>query len=348
MNPTLAIVVRLVSVLGVMLANGVFMIYLLRKVLGHLHIRLGPMHVGWHGALQTINDVVKLLTKEDLTPRAADKALFFLAPMVVFVPSFMAYLALPFSGTLKATSLETGLLFTLAALSVVPIGILLAGWSSGNKWGLLGGMRAAAMQIAYEVPLLLSVLPIVMIAGTANLGEIVTAQAGGWASPLLSWLPRWFITNPLLWPTFIIFAISSLIESNQTPFDMSESESEIVAGFSTEYSAMKFGLLFLSEFSNTFVVSALGVTLFFGGWLLPWVPMGWYDAVPVLAPTVFMLKTYLGIVFMWWIRGTFPRVRIDTLMDLGWKRLIPAALVMIVVTGVVDKLLAPLLAGMVG
>ena len=344
MSPTLAVVVRLVSVLGVMLLNGVFMIYLLRKVLGHLHIRLGPMHVGWHGALQTINDVFKLLTKEDLTPRLADKALYFIAPMIVFVPSLMAYLALPFSETIKATALETGLLFTFAALSVVPLGILLAGWSSGNKWGLLGGMRAAAMQIAYEVPLLLSGLPIVMLAGTMDLGGIVAAQSGQW----LGFVPRWYIMSPLLWPTFLIFVVSSLIEVNQTPFDMSEGESEIVAGFGTDYTAMKFGLLYLSEFSNTFVVSAVGVTLFFGGWLLPWAPAGWYEAVPVLAPTVFMVKTYIGIVLMWWIRGTFPRVRIDQLMDLGWKRLIPAALVMIVLTGVFDKAVAPWLARVVG
>lgn len=344
MSPTLAVVVRLAAVLGLMLANGVVMIYLLRKLLGRLHIRIGPMHVGWHGILQTVNDVVKLLTKEDLTPRAVDRALYFLAPMVVFVPSYLAYLALPFSETLRATRLETGMLFTFAVLSVVPIGILMAGWASANKWALLGGMRAAAMQIAYEVPLLLSALPVVMIAGTLELGAIVQAQAGTWA-----WiLPRWFITHPLLWPTFVIFAIASLIESNQTPFDMSEGESEIVAGFASEYSAMKFGLMFLSEFSNAFVISAMGVTLFFGGWLLPWAPESWYEAVPLLAPAVFIIKTYIGIVLMWWIRGTFPRVRIDQMMSLGWKRLIPAALAMIMLTGVVQKLLAPLFSRVVG
>jgi len=173
----------------------------------------------------------------------------------------------------------------------------------------------------------------VMIAGTMSLGGIVEAQSGTW----LAVIPRWFITNPLLWPTFLIFAIAGLVELNQTPFDLSEGESEIVAGFASEYSAMKFGLMFLAEFSNQFVLSALGVTLFFGGWMLPWAPMSWYEAVPVLAPAVFITKTYIGIFVMMWIRGTFPRVRIDQLMDLGWKRLIPAALFLIVLTGVIHK-----------
>jgi len=337
MSPTLAIIIRLLAIVVLMLLNGMVMIYMLRKVLGHLHLRLGPIHMGWHGILQIPNDVLKLFTKEDVTPRAVDRWLFALAPAVITVPSLLAYLALPFSESLAATRLETGLLFTFAVLSIVPIGLLMAGWSSGNKWSLIGGVRAAAQAIAYEVPLLLSLLPVVMLSGTLSLGELVTAQAGTYSTGWLSWLPQWFITNPILWPAFIIFVIAALVESNQTPFDMSEAESELVAGFATEYSAMKFGLIYVSEFSNQFILSAIGVAVFFGGWLLPWVPMSWYEAVPVLAPAVFIVKTYIGIFVMMWIRGTLPRVRIDSLMDLGWKRLLPVALVLIVVTGIIQR-----------
>jgi len=335
-SPLLVAVLRVLAAVGLMLVNGVVLIYMLRKVLGHLHLRLGPIHVGPKGIFQTTMDVVKLLTKEDITPTGVDKALFFIAPMVVFVPSLMAYAALPFSSSWAITDLDTGLLYTFAIASLIPIGVLMAGWASANKWSLLGGMRAAAMQIAYEVPLLLAALPVVMFAGTMNLGAIVSAQSGTW----LAVVPRWNIMFPAFWPTFLFFVIAGLIELNQTPFDMSEAESELVSGFASEYSAMKFGLLFLSEFSNQFVMSALGVTLFFGGWMLPWVPASWYEAVPILAPAVFIIKTYIGIFVMMWIRGTFPRVRIDQLMSLGWKWLIPANLAWLMVCGLVFKLFA--------
>jgi len=330
MSPALVIVLRILAALGLMLANGVVLIYMLRKVLGHLHVRLGPMHVGPKGILQTTMDVLKLLSKEDVWPSGVDRVLFYIAPMAVFVPSLMAYAAIALSETWKITDLATGLLYTFAVLSLVPIGILMAGWASANKWSLLGGMRAAAQQIAYEVPLLLSVLPVVMIVGSLNLGEIVAAQDGVW----LGFLPRWFVLPQL--PAFVLFAIAGLVELNQTPFDMSEAESELVSGFATEYSAMKFGLLFLSEFSNSFIISALGVTIFFGGWLVPWVPA---ESIPGwLAPAIFVFKVYLGIFVMMWIRGTFPRVRIDQLMQLGWKWLIPASLAWIMLTGLVVKI----------
>lgn len=328
MSPALVVILRVLAAVGLMLANGVVLIYMLRKVLGHLHVRLGPMHMGPKGILQTTMDVLKLLTKEDITPTAVDKVLFFIAPALVFVPALMAYAAIPFSETWKITNLDTGLLYSFAALSIIPIGLLMAGWASANKWSLLGGMRAAGQQIAYEVPLLLSVLPVVMIVGSLNMGTIVAAQDGVW----LGFLPRWFVIPQF--PAFVLFAIAGLVELNQTPFDMSEAESELVAGFASEYSAMKFGLLFLSEFSNSFIMSAIGVTVFFGGWMLPWVPS---EVVQPIAPVIFMLKVYIGIFVMMWIRGTFPRVRIDQLMQLGWKWLIPASLAWIMITGFVVK-----------
>jgi NADH-quinone oxidoreductase subunit H len=323
MNPILVASLRVLAALGLMLLNGVVLIYMLRKVLGHLHVRLGPMNVGWHGILQTVNDVFKLLTKEDPTPSNVDKVLYFMAPAIVFVPSLAAYAALPFSRTWAISNLATGLLFTFAILSLVPLGILMAGWSSANKWSLLGGMRAVGQQIAYEVPLLLSALPIVLMVGSLNLNDIVAAQDRVW----------FFIPQ---FPALLLFFIAALVELNQTPFDMSEAESELVAGFASEYSSMKFGLLFLSEFSNMFVMAALIVTLFFGGWSVPFVPA---EIMAPVAPVVFMLKTYLMIFCFMWIRGTFPRVRVDQLQQLGWKVLLPANLAWLFVTGLAVKVI---------
>jgi len=331
MSAELTSLLRVLAGVGLMLMNGVVMIFMLRRVLGRLHQRLGPIHVGPQGLLQTPMDVIKLLTKEDITPANADKALYFIAPAVVFIPSLMAYAAIPFSQTWRITDLDTGLLYTFSVLTFVSISLFMAGWASASKWSLIGGMRSVAQQVAYEVPLLLSVIPIVMYVGSLNLGDIAEAQAGTW----LGFIPQWFITNPLFWPTFVIFIISVLIKINMTPFDMSEAESELVTGFATEYSSMKFGLFFLSEFSNSFIASAIAVTLFFGGWTLPFVPD---EILAPIAPVVFMLKVYIGIFIMMWIRGTLPRVRIDQLMHLGWKALIPAALAWILICGVVMKL----------
>lgn len=321
MNPILIAILRVLAVVGLMLANGVVLIYMLRKVLGHLHLRLGPTELGPAGMFQTLADVLKLLTKEDITPTNVDKALFLLAPGIVFVPALAAYAAIPFSGTIVAADLDLGLLFTFAVVSLVPLGVVAAGWASSNKWSLLGGMRSVAQQITYEVPLLLSALPPVMIAGSLNMGDIVRMQ-----DPLWFWLP--------CFPAFVMFVISGLIESNQTPFDMSEADSELVAGFATEYSSMKFGLLFLSEFSNTFVFSAVTVTLFLGGWRLPFVSV---DALGGWAALVFVTKVYLLIAVFMWVRGTLPRVRIDQLLALGWKVLLPASLVWVMITGVAIK-----------
>jgi NADH-quinone oxidoreductase subunit H len=330
MNPWLIATLRFLAVLGLMLLNGVVLIYMLRKVLGRLHVRLGPMDNGPWGLLQTPLDVLKLLAKEDPTPSAADKALFWLAPAVVFVPSLMAYIALPFSGTWSVANLPLGLLFIFAVMSVIPLGTLMAGWASNNKWSLIGAMRAVGAQITYEVPMLLAALPVAMMAGSLNLADIVHAQS----SLIFGFLPNWYIWNV---PAFLLFFISGLIESGQTPFDMAEAESELVAGFATEYASMRFGLLFLSEFSNSFIFAALIVTLFLGGWEIPWVPDSMLSAVGLVPPIVFILKTYVVIFFFMVIRGTLPRVRVDQMLALGWKFLLPVSLAWVLVTGLLMK-----------
>jgi len=328
MNPFALAGLRFLAALTLMLMNGVVMIYMLRKVLARLHVRLGPMDNGPQGMFQTVFDVLKLLTKEDITPKAVDKALFFLAPAIVFVPSLMAYMVLPFSRTWVVVDLPYGILFVFAVMAIAPLGILAAGWSSNNKWSLIGAMRAVGSQVTYEVPMLLAALPVVMMAGSMSLSDIVSAQSG----LALGFIPRWYVWNL---PAFVLFFIAGLIESGQTPFDLSEAESELVSGFATEYSSMKFGLLFLSEFSNTFLFSALLVTMFFGGWQVPWVSG---DLVQPIAPVIFMLKTYIGIFFIMAIRGTLPRVRVDQLLALGWKFLLPASLTWVMVTALLVKL----------
>jgi len=338
MNPVLVAVLRALAALGLMLANGVVLIYMLRKVLGHMHVRLGPNRVGPFGLLQTTMDVIKLLTKEDVMASSVDKWLFRLAPLMVFVPAFMAYLALALSPTWRFSNLDGGLLYLFAVLSLVPIGIVIAGWASNSKWSLIGGMRAAGQQIAYEVPLLLSVLGIVLMSGTLNMTDIVRSQQGLW----LGFLPRWYIFPQF--PAFLLFMVAGLAELNQTPFDMSEAESELISGFANEYSGMKFGFMFLAEFSNSFIIAALATTLFFGGWLIPGLER---NALALqLGPIVFMIKTYIGIFVLMWIRGTLPRVRVDQLLALGWKRLIPMSLAWVMLTGVIIKL--PSLFGGVG
>lgn len=330
MNPWLIALLRTLAALGLMLLNGMVLIYMLRKVLGRLHVRLGPMDNGPWGMFQTVFDVLKLLSKEDPTPAAVDKALFWLAPAVVFVPSLMAYIALPFSGTWVIANLPLGLLFIFAVMSIIPLGLLMAGWASNNKWSLIGAMRAVGAQVTYEVPMLMAALPVVMMAGSLNLGDIVQAQS----HLNFGFLPNWYVWNI---PAFILFFISGLIETGQTPFDMAEAESEIVAGFATEYSSMRFGLLFLSEFSNSFIFAALLVTLFFGGWQLPWVPDSALSTIGFLPPIVFIVKTYIVIFFLMVIRGTLPRVRVDQMLALGWKFLLPASLAWLLITGLFIK-----------
>ena len=323
MNTVAPVAIRIGSMLGLLLVNGVVLIYMLRKVLGRLHLRIGPNRVGPFGIFQTTADVVKLLTKEDLMPETADKWLFWIAPFVVFVPSFLAYLPLAFGPNLAVTNLDTGLLFLLAVLSLIPIGVVMAGWASNSKWSLVGGMRAAGQQIAYEVPLLLAVLGPVMMAGSMNLSVIVEAQKN-----------LWFVFPQFI--AFIVYVIAAQADTQQTPFDMSEAESELITGYANEYGGMRFGFLFLAEFSNMFIVSALGVALFFGGWYVPFLSDN--PVALSLAPLVFMVKTYTGIFVMMWARGSLPRIRVDQLLGFAWKVLIPVSLAWVVIWACIQRL----------
>lgn len=326
MNGALGILVRFLAMLVLLLTNGVVLILMLRKVLARLHIRVGPNRVGPWGLLQTANDVLKLLTKEDLRPASSDAWLFNIAPYLVFVPSFMVYIPLVFGPDLAVSHLDVGVLFVFAMLSLVPLGTVMAGWASNSKWSLIGGMRAAGQQIAYEIPLLLSVLGVAMMAGSLDPARIVAAQAGVW----LGFIPRWFVLPQIV--GFAVYVVAALAETQQTPFDMSEAESELITGFSNEYGGMRFGFLYLAEFSNMFTVSAVGTMLFFGGWQLPWL------ATPAwLAPFVFMAKVYGGIFVMMWARGSLPRFRVDQMLAFCWKVLIPVSLTWVVLSAVLVK-----------
>ncbi|HZR97688.1 MAG TPA: NADH-quinone oxidoreductase subunit NuoH [Chloroflexota bacterium] len=278
-----------------------------RKLIARIQDRVGPNRVGPFGIVQSVADAVKLLGKEDLIPKAADRVVFVLAPLAVMVPSLMIYAVLPFNWDATITRLDIGILYVLALATIPTIGIIMAGWASYNKYTLLGGMRAAAQLISYEVPEVLSVIPVVLIAGTLSLWGIAAAQQNAW-----------FILAPVVGPlAFITFFVSGIAEINRSPFDLPEAESEIIAGFHMEYSGMRFALFFLAEYANAFTVSAIAATLFFGGW------QGW-----ILPGYVwFFLKTYVLFLVMVWVRGTLPRLRYDQLMAFAWKVLLPITLI---------------------
>jgi len=318
-------VVAAAIILGFILFAVLYLIYGLRKIMGWIQARIGPNRVGWEGLAQTIADALKLLTKEDIIPKNADKWPFIAAPIISFVPAYMVYLVIPFgkgNGWI-AQDLNIGILYVVAVLAIPIIGIITAGWSSNNKWSLLGAFRAAAQIISYDIPLVLAMVPAVMLAGTMSMQGIVHAQQGAWFGVF----PKWFIVSQGL--GFVIYLIAALAESNMTPFDIMEAESELVAGFNTEYSGMKFAFFFLAEFASMFTVSAIAVTLFFGGWL----PI--HPALSFIPPVIWFLgKTAVFIFVIMWIRSTLPRVRVDQLMSFGWKVLIPLSLLNIVWTGI--------------
>ncbi|MGI8517944.1 MAG: NADH-quinone oxidoreductase subunit NuoH [Acidimicrobiia bacterium] len=340
----LIVVGRVLLVFVLLLLTTVFNVWLERKVVADMQNRVGPDRAGPWGLLQTVADGLKLFFKEQVTPAKAHYGMFALAPLLAIVPAFLMFMVVPFGQPftiagrlvpLQGTELNVGVLFVLAMSSLAVYAVVLAGWSSGSKYPLLGGVRATAQAISYEAALGLAMVSVIMFASTSTVGgslslsDIVASQAGTY----LGFVPRWNIFPQVV--AFVIFFLAILAETNRSPFDLVEAEQELVGGFHTEYSGMRFAMYQLAEYCNIFSMSAICATLFLGGWNGPTFEGDVPAFVSAILPTVwFLLKTYAIIFSFFWIRATMPRLRYDQLMQLGWKRLIPAALVWLMVSTV--------------
>ena len=340
----LIVIIKVVVVFLILSLLVVFIVWFERKVVAHMQSRVGPNRWGPYGLLTSIADGIKLFFKEGIVPTSADRVTFLLAPGISLGAAFLAFAAIPFGTKVvlfnrqvlfQITDLNVGLLWVLAMGSLAVYGVVLAGWASGSKYPLLGGIRSSAQMISYEIALSLSLVPVVMSAGTLSLRGIVQAQGGtighiGWLGPLGfigKGLPHWYAIYHL--PAFLIFLIAGVAETNRPPFDLAEADTELVGGYHTEYSGIKFAMFFLAEYLHVITISALAVLLFLGGWngvhfsVLPWVwPLAWFVA-----------KTFFFVFVFVWLRATLPRLRYDRLMEVGWKVLIPAALTWVVLSG---------------
>lgn len=292
-----------------------YAIYFERKVIGYMQVRIGPNRHGIFGLMQSPADVMKLLLKEDIIPAQADRNVFLIAPIIAFAPSFMVLATIPWSAQFTGADLNIGVLYFVGISSITTIGVLMGGWSSNNKYSLLGAMRGVAQMISYELPLVMSIVGVVILAGSLNLREIVLAQQT---------LGIWFIVPQFL--GFIVYFIAAVAELNRSPFDLPEAESELVSGYHTEYSGFRMAFFFLAEYVYAIAIAALATSLFLGGWLGP-------AFLPGFA--WFFMKMCLFIFCFYWLRATMPRARVDHLMTFGWKVLIPLALLNIVITAVV-------------
>ncbi|HEY6634281.1 MAG TPA: NADH-quinone oxidoreductase subunit NuoH [Acidimicrobiia bacterium] len=335
---------RVILVFVLLMVATIINVWAERKILADMQSRIGPTRAGPWGILQTVADGLKLFFKESITPRKVELGMYLLAPFLAVVPAFLIFMTVPFGAPftiggeeviLQGADLNIGLLFILAMSSLAVYAVVLAGWSSGSKYPLIGGVRATAQAISYEAAMGLSMVAVVMFTatqgegGTLSLAEIVARQAGTWGGII----PRWNAFPQIV--AFVIFMVAIVAETNRAPFDLVEAEQEIVGGFHTEYSGMRFAMFFLAEYVNIFSMSAIAVTLFLGGWNGP----TWEGTLPAfvsaILPTVwFLVKTYAVVFVFFWLRSTLPRLRYDQLMSLGWKRLIPAALAWIVVSSI--------------
>ncbi|MBT8264431.1 MAG: NADH-quinone oxidoreductase subunit NuoH [Muriicola sp.] len=302
---------------------GLFLVLIERRVAAWFQLRIGPNRVGYQGLLQTMADAIKLLTKELTGTEKADKFLYNLAPYFVIITALMALAVIPFTQEFHAFDINIGVFFLIAISSIGVIGILLGGWSSNNKFALIGAMRSGVQTISYELSVGLSLLTMVIVSGTLQLSEIIEFQKSGWL------IVQGHIPAII---AFMVFMISGTAETNRAPFDMVEAESELGAGFHTEYSGMKFAYFFLAEFINMFIIAAIATTIFFGGWLSPF---GITESIPMLGVFWFLAKTMVLVFLMMWFRWTFPRLRVDQLLTLEWKYLLPINLVNMVLMALI-------------
>ncbi|MCG6964369.1 MAG: NADH-quinone oxidoreductase subunit NuoH [Acidobacteria bacterium] len=329
--------VKIVVILGVLSLIVAYLTFFERKVLAYIQVRLGPNRVGPRGWLQPVADALKLLVKEDLVPGGAQKFVFMLAPALIIVPAFLVFAVIPFGPATRLfgllpeaippylTDVNIALLFVLGISSIGVYGIILGGWASNNKFSLMGALRSGAQMISYEVPMGFAIISVLLMAGSLSLVKIVEAQQSS---------HLWFIFPGLL--GFGIYFICGVAETNRNPFDLPEAESELVAGFHTEYSGMKFAFFFLAEYTNMLVVSSLATVLFLGGWLRPFPNVAWLGFLGIVPPFVWFALKVAGFIFVYlWFRGTFPRYRFDQLMHVGWKWLLPLSLANVLLVGLI-------------
>jgi NADH-quinone oxidoreductase subunit H len=308
--------IKIIVIVTVFMIHLLYVQYFERKVIAHMQGRMGPMRVGWHGILQPVADALKLFFKEDIIPARADKPIFFIAPIIGVIAGVSTVAVMPLWKSFSIANLNIGILYILALSSIGSFSIILGGWASNSKYSFLGGLRSSAQVISYEISLGLSLVGVMMLSGSANLTDIVNAQS-----------ESWFLLPQLI--AFFVFLVSAFAETNRVPFDLPEAETELVAGFATEYSGMRWALFFMAEYAGMFIMSALAVVCFMGGWNGPELPLlGTYSGL-----FWFVLKVYGFIFFYFWIRATLPRYRYDQLMNLGWKIFIPLALANIIITG---------------
>ncbi len=322
--------IKIAVVLGITLLHVAYATYFERKVIGHMQVRLGPMRVGPHGLLQPIADGLKLFFKEDIIPEKADKPVFYIAPIIFMVAAMVNLSVIPFSYNFVIADINVGLLFIFAMAGIGVYGVFISGWASNSKYAFIGGLRSSAQVISYEIAMGLSLVGVMIMSGSLNLTEIVRAQEnsifGMYAIPQIV--------------AFVVFVISAVAETNRTPFDLPEAESELVAGYFVEYSGFRFALFFLGEYIAMFIMASLCTVCFLGGWTLPWYVLKILPFLKQVPGIVwFLIKVYAFIFFYYWIRATVPRYRYDQLMAIGWKILIPVALANILITGLIKIIL---------